>query len=762
MLKEELKYITINDLLNKNKISVRTSNCCVNANFNSLFDIIEYHEKGKSFLNIRNAGKRTYLELQDLCKEYILQIEKSTDAIDDLSDEEKFQKRQIEIKNLIETDFINAVENKLIDTEAILSYFTVNQKAILEEKYNKLIATYSIRTINRLRKIDFETFATLYLFQSDKELLKISGLGKKSLEEAVDLKCKMKNKFLQLINLPEEDISKLNLIRQKGEIIQNDFVFEFYKKNNHLPMFWILEQYIINDKSRKIDILTSTFNIVQNKQTLSLEEIAEKYDITRERVRQIRHKVFYKTFAITDEIIEYSKNDDSTKYSRLLQNKDDWAYTLELAQATNLNQESFEIQECLKRERCNLSFEFALHIIAYLFRNTFSLFGGFEISNRDRIWENTFLIRKEFTNIFDFEKFIVEFKNHIADNEIEYDLNIDDYLTNSACWTPVIDLNKFDNIVSIIKDILLHEFHLYSNFDGLITIPATKERNLLDVVYEILQQNGNPMHLDEIFIEFKKILPEHKYAEATQLRSWLQRHEAISFRNRRSVYTLKEWEHIKSGTIRDAIVEFLAKNDLPQIADDITDYVLQYFPKTNIASVRTTMLNDTQKRFSFFGDSLFGLVSKEYPSEYEETKQQEGQRKAFEQRLYDLEKFLSENDHFPFSTSDNEEEISLYRWWRIQNRDTKLSEQQKADIERIKTQYADFDTDKTIYEWFCHCNNFKLFVLENHRLPSARGDEKFLYGWLRRAKDDFSNQRLNEKQRRKYVELFKEIDYAER
>jgi hypothetical protein len=56
----------------------------------------------------------------------------------------------------------------------------------------------------------------------------------------------------------------------------------------------------------------------------------------------------------------------------------------------------------------------------------------------------------------------------------------------------------------------------------------------------------------------------------------------------------------------------------------------------------------------------------------------------------------------------------------------------------------------------------KLFLLENRRLPSAIDDEKFLYGWFRRAKDDFSNHKLNEKQRKKYVELFKETNYVER
>ena len=69
MLKEDLKQIAIKDLLRDGKISVRTSNCCFNARFETILDILEYYESGESFFNIRNAGKKTCIELEDLYKE---------------------------------------------------------------------------------------------------------------------------------------------------------------------------------------------------------------------------------------------------------------------------------------------------------------------------------------------------------------------------------------------------------------------------------------------------------------------------------------------------------------------------------------------------------------------------------------------------------------------------------------------------------------------------------------------------------------------
>lgn len=672
MLKENLKYITLDELLSTNQISVRTRNCCDSIGLNSLYEIVLYFEEYKSFFvnKIEKAGRKTCIELDELCTKIIPTLEVEA-------------------------------ENKH------------------EYKRNEEI----IQIIKGLSEIEKET------------LLSLANLiltSKKAVKEK---------------------------IRKYGIYCSDSFITEFYENYSHLPMFWILEQYIANSNSREIEILTSSFNIIQDRAVSSLDEIAEKHNLSRERVRQIRNEVFRQTLEITDEIIEYKKNNDLIKYANIAQNKEDWDYVLDLTKETHLvNQASYGIQNYLQKEKCNFSLRCILQLIAYIFRDNFTLLGGFEISNRGRIWENTFLIRKEFADIFDFEKMREEFSNILMNNTTEYFLDIDKYIADSQCWLK-FDFNKIETLAIIAKDILLHEFGLYTeDIDGAIKIPAIKGKNPLDVIYEILQQNGQPMHLKEIFIEFKRILPEHKYTEAAQLRPYLQKHEAVSFRNRKSVYTLKEWEHVRSGTIRDAIIEFLTNNDLPQNADDITEYVLQHFPQTNIASVRTTMFNDTKKRFSFFENNLFGLANKKYPLEYEEIEQQEWQRKSFEQRLTDLEKFIIEKEHFPFSSSEDKEEESLSRWWyRIINGKQQINEIQQAEVERIKDQYTNYETDKNVYEWYLNYNKFRTFLLEHRRVPVASGVEKFLYNWLRRAKEDFSNDRLNEEQRTKYIELAKHI-----
>lgn len=758
MLKDDLRNIAINDLLKDGKISVRTKNCCFNTSFETLFDIVEYYENGQQFSKIRNAGKKTCLELEDLCNTIIPQIESVN--IECLSEYEQRLYRQNEIKNLIKNNVTNAINKKLIVGKAILSYLDITKRKILEQKFLDFIKNYSIRTKNRLKTLGFREFIISFLFVEDNVLLKIDGLGQKSLKEAIDLKYKMKEVLLTLIDLSEEEISRLNMACEKGDFILDRFVDEFYKANNHLPMFYILEQHLIKNKNRSIEFLIDSFPIFKDYQYQTLDKIGKKYNLTRERVRQIRYKVFHKTFEITDELIEYKHNDELFKYSELLGNKDDWKYITKLVQDTHIiNQMSYDIDRHIMQEKCSFSVEFVMQLIGYIFKDEYTLYGGFDTNSRDKLWKSVVLIKKRLTDVFDFEGMRKDFCTILTDNQTEYLLDIEEYIKNSQRWIH-FDFEKLNDITSIVKDILLHEFGLYAeDVEGnLIKVSANKKRTPLDVVYEILQACGEPMHLEDIFVEFKRIIPEHKYAEAAQLRPYLQRHEAISYRNRKSVYTLKEWKHIKTGTIRDAIIEFLLENDLPQKADDITEYVLKYFPETNIASIRTTMFNDTKKRFSFFKDNFFGLKEKEYPSEYDLVDQEEVIRKSFEQRLLDLELFILEEGHFPFTSSKKNKEDSLGRWWyRINTNKQNINNTQQAEIDRVNIQYAEYNKDKTTYEWNLNYIRLKCFLLENRRIPFASENEYFLYRWLKRAKEDFENYNLTEEQRQKYIDLVKLI-----
>ena len=654
MLKEDLHDISINTLFESGKISVRATNCCHIAGFKTLFDILTYYEEGKSFKIIRNAGQKLMLELENLCKA----------TLQDLSPTET---TTIEEKRY---DVLPYEDNETIIVYEALSKIRLRN---LDEVYKKLIKTYSNRIQNRLSIITLDDFVKNYLCYPDDKLLEINGFGEKCLIDSMDFKQKIKAEINNLYSITDDELQKREIFSKYGKNSSNEFAVSFFDDNNHYPMFWIFEQEINQIESRDLDILKSS-GIFNNTPVTSLSDCAKKHSITRERVRQIR-------IATRQNLLN----------SKILMNSDDWSYWLDATKRT-ITLKSFEIQEYLKKEQCNLTLEFVLQIIAHIFKDKYILLGGIETYKCKKVWHNSYLIKRDFSDVFDFERFREDFKRFLSGNKTDYLLDVEDYITNSQCWFK-FDFDKSDNISSIVRDILLYEFQLSSeNIDGKIKIPAPKHRVLYNVIYGILKAKGEPMHINDILIEFKKILPEHQCSQKNNLgnlRQYLQKHDDIAYRKRESIYLLKEWEHIKSGTIRNSIIDFLIDKDFPQSSDNIAEYILQYFPETNSSNIRTTMFSDTLKRFSFFQGDLFGLAYKDYPSEYE--LKHPVQKKSFEQRLADLEKFIVENEHFPFSRSEDKDEESLHRWWnKIVRREQTFNRIQLTEIERIKTNYADF------------------------------------------------------------------------
>ena len=507
---------------------------------------------------------------------------------------------------------------------------------------------------------------------------------------------------------------KPNKVSNNGDYSLNNFVIEFRRKYDHLPMFWIIEQKIKNYASKKvgilkINILKKTFCVYQGQKKLSLKELAQEHGMTKERIRQIR-TVFNCSYYDNDNQLkrkrEVNKNNDklNTRYIfellKIQADDNEWSYYRSLLENHDVVwQEDNMIAKLLEHEQSTLSHKFFLQILSEVCRDTHILLGGFKMNEKHNLWKNAVLIKREFSNVFNFEKFRYDFANLLYGNEIEFLLNVDDYISNSECWIEH-NTNKLKPITSIARNILLYEFNLFSgNIDGKIKIPAMKKRNLFNAVYEILEKKGEPMQINDVFDEFKKIYPKHKHTlenNPERLRPYLLRHDEITIRNRNSTYLLKKWKHVKSGTIRDAIVEFLTIKDYPQTAKDITEYVLLYFPETNIENTRASLLGDTLNRFSYFKGYLFGLVGKEYPPEYKLTEQMPGLSITFEQRLGDLEKFIVENNRFPFSSSKEKEEASLYRWWyKVVYGYNLTTKPQRTEVMRVQQKYAKYTRYKS-------------------------------------------------------------------
>lgn len=732
MFREKLRHITRDYLLESKQISVRAYNVCGNAELYTLDDILTFYEEGNSFKNIRNSGNGTTIELEEICTNVISQIK-------DYSAPQLF-KPEIIPDEIIE---ISKTFNSLNEERRFYL------EAIFQKRKEDLL---DVRSKNALSTLNSNLFYQFYILDYTNSFLTLSNVGGKTIQLLNSFKSIIIEDIKNISLFSDQDFFIESNVLKYGQFCSDSFIYDYFQRHEYLPMLWILGKQLEEDEDRDIDIVKSTFKFFEPQNVLTLDEIAEKYSIVRERARQIRIISFEKIF---------NQNSILFKYFN------DWQYYIKkFGEIKIIAQNDSEIRKIITEERCNLSSILIIQILSVLFKHTKTLVGGFDINRRlHDEWKSALLINNDLYNTFDFIQFkdeIKSLKNSSRCHDEVIDINI--YIQNSLCWKEY-SIEKIDSIISVAKEILLHEFQLYSDINGIIHISANNAKPPSVVIYEILKDYGNPIHIDELFAKFKQLLPDHKYTDPNQIRPILQHHQDITFRNRSSTYVLKDWKHIKSGTIRDAIVEFLMSKDKPQSDTDITDYVLQFFPESNLSSIRTSMSNDSKQRFISFKNSLFGLRNRTYSKEFVEGENPDFIRKSFNQRIYDLERFLIKNEHFPFSKSEDEKEEALYRWWTwTTNGKKELEHNQNLEIERIKNQYADLIVDKRSVIWFDNFNKARCFVLENSRLPYHKGDknEQHIYNWLAKTKSDYFNDSLTEIQRDKYVEFCKLIRYASR
>ena len=614
-------------------------------------------------------------------------------------------------------------------------------------------------------KIIRHTGAGTYWDGGDKTCTEMDGLCHKTLAELdVEIQYHRNREILEVLDgLSDKERSLLfalsHLIVEMGEYA-NLFMFEYYDKYNHMPMFRILEHKLQKMDTKETFVLKKTFNIFKNQKPIPVHDLAVQEGMNKKRVLALRH--YFIDIQIKDSDISDGKKYYFRKFKpgqvfRLLkmQIDADWdCYISTFSGCNSVWKESPLFKDMLNKEQTAISPQFALQILSYICEDTHSIFGDFGLNRKKSKWKSIGMIKNSLVDVFDFEKFVEEFAFLFVNNTIEHSLDIENYISNVQFWFKNAP-EKLSAITEIAKEIMRYEFGLQPQADGSVIVPPNKKRHPTSVLYEVLKTNGNPMHISDIFREFKKIMPNHRYTQASQLRVYLQKHKDFGYRKRSGIYTLREWKHIKTGTIRDTIIEFLNKKDVPQSAPQIMKYVLSHFPETNHSSVITSMFNDGRKRFCAFENKRYGLTEKTYPPEYRTIERPKVVKKTFEQRISELRRFLAEYGRFPFSNSKTRDERLLYRWWRqdLNSGMVVLTDAQKAEIERLKHEYANYKVGVRNCEWDAKYSEVKTILLEQQRLPFTVGEEKPLYTWAARTKKNFHENTLTDDQRQKYLEL---------
>lgn len=518
-----------------------------------------------------------------------------------------------EIKNLI--ILISKSENKddlsefdinpnFVGFEYKVSQLNNEKRLIVNNFILSLNSKLSVRSYNSIynfleNRFDITLITDKILKKDDFDFSFLKNVGRRSIPELEDYFNKIKE-FTISILLDSNEYSEIsqgnNLHVQTTISIVANNLFELIDISiNECKLFNQTETFIFKH----------THNLYVNNSSLTLNELSEILHKTSERIRQIREKLLNKF----RNGITFLKQNSEALLSRynLSSNEKYIIITDELCKEINTLDQS------------NFSKEFMTFILSVTLESEFTLIGSLETiklkkikeSNFSHGWKNLYLVKNELFEIFDFTKFIYDVESKLNEKIKE------DYKFNFRCYLSNFSFEKGSiisvELVSFCERLLKEEFPICLIINEDIIFVRNTIKPIHEYAREALEDIGAPAHKDLIEKRVKELYPDF---EKIISNNNLKREYGFVPFGRSSVFGLKKWElenkTIKSGTIRSIVEEFLIDKSDPIHIKEISNYVLQYRPESNLKSILHNIKMEDNNRFLFFKNSYVGLKSLNY------------------------------------------------------------------------------------------------------------------------------------------------------
>ncbi len=462
----------------------------------------------------------------------------------------------------------------------------------------KRMENLSERTKNVCSEGSLDTlFKILYYFLERNTFRDIRNCGLKTDMELINLS----KKYLGISGLTLEDLrmnepllgfEDFKLFCYVNFKVPSE-VTESYKDSfisKDFPLFSYVQtmiKYILNDREQYI--FNNNYGFVEKSQKRTLQAIGDHYNITRERVRQISQKVPDKVFTAITKISHRFVNIDKH-----------FDYGLDLKkEIIVINQDL--VDQINKSE--NLTYTGKLYALVFS-----GIFQRYFISTQsiENNYHHYYLVSRKYKDVFDFKSFIYEIEEQ---NSVRM---VNDMPTDMLGF-----LNRFvlpgqivnDRLKQICKRIATEEFGLGYDKTNLI-FKRNSLVKLSEHIISILTAVGRPMKLTEICKELKtrsKRIPPN----IESLRSSILSIEEVAAIGKTSTYALKEWDMVKTGTIKELVKEFLESSLEPKHISEIAVYVNK-FRKTTDKNILSNLKLDKTNTYVFFKLGYIGLKYKQY------------------------------------------------------------------------------------------------------------------------------------------------------
>ena len=710
--------------------------------FDNFSNVLNYYFENKNFKSVRNCGSKTNNEIENFIETYL-------------------SNKKDSIENKIENLTKNIDENSKSEKQilSIISHFTKMQREIVNSYIEIYSKNLSIRSFNAISNflngnLKIQNVCEKILNNDTFNLESIKNIGEKSLAELKTFISSLKDFIERVAKIETEKdlitlrnrffIEKIFSISSIPiEILESQSIFKLVD--------FLLDKDVIFKKNENF-IFRNTFKIYDKKPGLTSDEIVEKLNISRERVRQIRKNILKKLFESL-QFIKILEDDLYQKYN-IDQNLDIILLEEDLNNLIN------------KTNETNFSTEFNAILIYINFSDKFDLVGQIDdvfpykyFNSRERHnWTNFHLVSKKINSLFHFDNFVNDLNIRTNERLQEgYLFNFKSYLLGFLTSN---NIEKLNTISEVAEKILNIEFGIFLDINENIEFKRNTLKQVYEYVYEALKLLGKPSKINHITMQVKEIHPHYDINDS-QVRSSMIRNDNFVPVGRSSVFGLKEWENelinFKGGTIREIVSEFLDKNSTPMNYSEITNYVLKFRPNSNETSIVSNLQLDKSKTFVFFKNSKIGLSNKIYNETYLKINKKVISVATWEENYNDLLEFTKLHNRLPFSSGCSKVEISLYRWYKNQTRKTindEIEDHRSDLINEVIKKNEKNPRRNSSYT----LENLYEFISTKKRMPLYRyPNEKGLYRFANKQRKLFQLDALDQIDKIKLVEIFKLI-----
>ena len=467
-------------------------------------------------------------------------------------------------------------------------------------------------------------------------------------------------------------------------------IVNFERVHGNIPFLYIIRQYILIARQRSQVLIRNFYGINSERVRYPLSELAQQYNLTVERCRQISVSPF--TLEHPD-LINY--------VNTTLHREMDHVITPGNRLPDKLRHEQMLENESTEYMICLLAALSPTHIMFMIADDAEPNLVDPSLLKNVKPRKALSLIKKELNVTRHTEPFELDVRPYITheDNAV-YDTNVNElseiyirYLTQKHGCTPLSEYT--------------------------VTAPANK----IDIVRcaaDILRENNSPMIIDDLWKQLNMRHPKHHVTNISYFKFLLCRSDIVRPKGKSGIYTLTEWSDQFLGTITDYIYELVSRNDTPITFDELVNKVLEQFPTANRSSINSLIHLDKKHKYTFFENDMVGIQDKAYDNQ-ELIERQIVQRYCFEDNYKRLEDFIAENHRFPVShnKADNAE-IHLQRWMsNVKYNNISVTVEQHAAIDRLIAQHSTLPQNGREYRFHQRCREILHMVQQTGTLPKA-------------------------------------------